>query len=360
MSISHSCILILLLVGVYSAPGQARGEDETTLDKRLRAEGLTTVAEAPLASKRMARLMRAGKREPQELARAWEQAATDTWRALQEAQKTNLDVAPIPSDELLAAARMLLEARLVVVSPPEDRRAALDVYRAQVEQIALRGLRWAEAGIRDPTTNGYSAARAEGLLAARRFAQESEGRSRGLAVLPRTEFIEEPLGSKEVERRRREILALTARNSSPESRTLPDRDETGRSEGSPLASKDLARQRSGTVTHDPRTVATSARQTLTDAQQDMQKRWATGKLRNGVGECFEPIQKCQDVELFLAVDRNERIAAFRRALERIAVIEDITERCVEWGIRSFTYGDLFEARAQRIRAEYRLAREREQ
>ena len=82
MPTSRLCVLVLLLVGVYSAPGSARGQADRIVDDRLRADDLTTVAEAPLASKRMARLLRAGNREPQELARAWEQGAIDLWRLL--------------------------------------------------------------------------------------------------------------------------------------------------------------------------------------------------------------------------------------------------------------------------------------
>ena len=130
------------------------------------------------------------------------------------------------------------------------------------------------------------------------------------------------------------------------------------SDASSLDSKETPRLRVAAWPRDPRTVATSACGTLLDAQEVVQERWRRGSLDRGVEGCFEPIQRCLDVELFLATDRNEREAALRRALERIAIIEDDTERCVEWGVRSFTYGDLFEARAQRLRMEYQLARER--
>jgi hypothetical protein len=134
--------------------------------------------------------------------------------------------------------------------------------------------------------------------------------------------------------------------------------DVGTSKDSPIQAKEIARMRFAALERNPQTVAVLAREALTQIHEVLLEQWRSDKPLVRVERYLATIQRSLDLELFLARNREERETAWRRALERLLILEDLTKRFIVLGIRNFVFVDLYKVQVQRFRTEYQLALER--
>jgi hypothetical protein len=121
----------------------------------------------------------------------------------------------------------------------------------------------------------------------------------------------------------------------------------------PLMTREYARAKFDAVRSDLRQLNLQRQQTLQASLAVREQRVRGGTDTPDV--TLETARRLAAVELTLASNRAERLAALQRHWVRTRTIEDLTRQRVEHGVKNFTPADWLQARYERLQAELRLA-----